>query len=140
MANGVIVPSQAVWKGIMELGGIQIEGEFEVFDSDHGWGFLFGKPLLHAFSAVHDYGTDTVTISNPTMTTIVCLRNQINNTLFDTADKQDISLTLDVKQWEDLSGGSSEMNPPLRQVPTSPEKWYEIPFDKHKSTAAITHV
>jgi RNase H-like domain found in reverse transcriptase len=74
------------------------------------------------------------------MTTVVRLRNQINDTLSDTADKQGISLTLDVKQWEDLSGGSSEMNPPSRQVPTSPEKWYEIPFDKHESAAAITHV
>jgi hypothetical protein len=140
MANGAIVRSQAVWKGIMELGGIRIEGKFEVFDSDHGWGFLFGKPLLHAFSAVHDYGTDIVTISNPAMTTVVRLCNQINNTLSNTVDKQGISLMLDVKQWEDLSGGSSEMNPPSRQVPTSPKKWYEIPFDKHEAATAITHV
>jgi hypothetical protein len=140
MANGVIVRSQAVWKGIMELGGIRVEGEFKVFDSDHGWGFLFGKPLLRAFSAVHDYRTDIVTISNPTTTTVVRLHNQINDTLSDTVDKQGISLTLDMKQWEELSGGSSDMNPPSRQVPILPEKWYEIPFDKHKSAAAVTHV
>ena len=54
------------------------------------------------------------------------------------ADKQGISLILDMKQWEDLLGGSSVMNSPLRQVPISLEKWYEIPFDKHKPTAAVT--
>ena len=121
----------------MELGGIQIEGEFEVFDSAHGWGILLGKPLLHTFNAVHEYGTNIVTISNPTTTTIVRLRNQIDDTFSDTADKQGISLTLDMEQWEDLSGGSSDMNPPLRQVLISPEKWSEIPFDKHKSATAI---
>jgi len=62
MANGVIVPSQVVWKGVLELGGLQAEGEFEVFDSGGGWEFLFRKPLLHRFKALHDFGTDTVTI------------------------------------------------------------------------------
>jgi hypothetical protein len=140
MANGVIVRSQAMWKGVMELGGIRVEGEFEVFDSNQGWGILFGKPLLRAFNAVHDYGTDVVTISSPTTKAVVRLHNQINDTLSNTTDEQGISLTLDVKQWEELSGGTSDMNPPSRQVLMSPEKWYEIPFDKHKPTVATTHI
>ena len=59
MANGVIVPSQAVWKGVLELGGLRAEEEFEVFDSGGGWEFLFGKPLLHCFKALHDFEADT---------------------------------------------------------------------------------
>jgi len=42
MVNGVVVPSKAVWKGMLELGGLQAEGEFEVFDSGGGWEFLLG--------------------------------------------------------------------------------------------------
>ena len=34
MANGVLVPSQAVWKGRMRLGGIEVKGSFEVFNSE----------------------------------------------------------------------------------------------------------
>ncbi|KAJ7352144.1 hypothetical protein DFH08DRAFT_956955 [Mycena albidolilacea] len=36
---------------------------FEVFPSGGSWSFLFGKPLLECFAAVHDYGTDTIRIS-----------------------------------------------------------------------------
>jgi len=46
MANGLIIPSQAVWKGTMVLGGISFKGKFEVFNSKGGWAFLFGKPLM----------------------------------------------------------------------------------------------
>ena len=49
MGNGVIVPSLAVWKGKMRLSGVEIEGEFEVFDSGGSWAFLLGKPLLKRF-------------------------------------------------------------------------------------------
>ena len=51
MGNGTIVPSLAVWKGRMKLGGVTIEGEFEVFDSGGSWAFLLGKPLLKLFQA-----------------------------------------------------------------------------------------
>jgi len=46
MANGLIVPSQAVWKGTMVPGGIAFKGEFKVFNSKGRWAFLFGKPLM----------------------------------------------------------------------------------------------
>ena len=49
MANGIIVPSQGVWKGQLELGGLQSEGEFEVFDSGGSWEFLFGKAAVMLF-------------------------------------------------------------------------------------------
>ncbi|THV02934.1 hypothetical protein K435DRAFT_618155, partial [Dendrothele bispora CBS 962.96] len=62
MANNVVVPSIAHWKGIVVLEGIQVPGEFEVFDSGGAWEFLFGKPLLNAFRATHDYEADVIRI------------------------------------------------------------------------------
>jgi hypothetical protein len=63
MANGTIVLSQAKWKGEVMVGGIRMQGEFEVFNSRGGWSFLFGKPMLQAFKAIHDYETDQVQVS-----------------------------------------------------------------------------
>jgi hypothetical protein len=63
MANGVIVPSQAVWRGEVEIAGVKAQGEFEVFDSGGGWKFLFGKPMLHAFKTIHNYKMDQVDIT-----------------------------------------------------------------------------
>jgi len=60
MANGSLVAPMGCWEGIVELGGATVAGSFEVFDSCGGWDFLFGKRLLTAFSAVHDYATDEV--------------------------------------------------------------------------------
>ncbi|KAG2336352.1 hypothetical protein BDR05DRAFT_896846, partial [Suillus weaverae] len=64
MANGSIVNSDAKWLGIIEVGGVQVKGEFEVFNSGGGWAFLFGKPLLQSFKAEHDYKTDSIRISD----------------------------------------------------------------------------
>ena len=75
MANGVILPSQGVWKGRLQLGGLKAEGEFEVFDSGGGWEFLFGKPLLRCFKAVHDFNSHTVTIQ--TVQGSVVLHNNV---------------------------------------------------------------
>jgi transposase InsO family protein len=60
MANGSIVNPLGCWEGTVELGGTTVKGSFEVFDSDGSWDFLFGKRLLTAFKAVHDYDTDEV--------------------------------------------------------------------------------
>lgn len=58
MANGVKVPSQGVWKGMVDVGGIKKQGQFEVFPSGGAWSMLFGKPLLEEFEMQHDYKTD----------------------------------------------------------------------------------
>ena len=60
MANGNIVNPIGCWQGTVELGGITVTGSFEVFDSGGGWNFLFGKRLMTAFRAVHNYATDEV--------------------------------------------------------------------------------
>ena len=62
MANGTIILLEATWTGTIHIEGIEATGTFEVFNSGSGWSFLFGKPLLRAFRAKHDYDTDEVTI------------------------------------------------------------------------------
>ena len=74
MANGNIVNPVGCWKGVVELGGATVEGSFEVFDSGGGWDFLFGKTLMTAFEAVHDYAVDEVFIPRQQLT----LQNQHN--------------------------------------------------------------
>ena len=48
VANGMIVGSEATWKGKVEVNGISTDVIFEVFDSGGKWDFLFGKTLLEA--------------------------------------------------------------------------------------------
>ncbi|KAJ3713125.1 hypothetical protein C8R42DRAFT_551550, partial [Lentinula raphanica] len=62
MADGSVVPGVASWEGRISVGGIAVDGIFEVFDSGGSWQFLFGKPLLESFRAVHDYRNDTLRV------------------------------------------------------------------------------
>ena len=55
-------PSQGCWLGDISLRGHTVKGSFEVFPSGGGWSLLFGKPLLKAFKAVHDYKDNTLKI------------------------------------------------------------------------------
>ena len=97
MANRTVVLSQAVWRGVMQLGDIKIEGSFEVFDSRGSWAFLLGKPLLHLFKAKQDFAMHTVTICSAQGLNLTILCNEIaqprpgNNTI-------QMNLTLDIKQ------------------------------------------
>jgi len=63
VANGVVVKSEARWRGRVEVNGISTDVAFEVFDSGGKWDFLFGKTLLEAFKAVHNYETDQITLN-----------------------------------------------------------------------------
>lgn len=65
MADGSVVPSIARWEGTIILGSWQRRGQFEVFDSNGSWSFLFGKPLLQAFEAIHDYKRDVIQLPGP---------------------------------------------------------------------------
>jgi hypothetical protein len=111
MANGNIVNLLAKWSGMIEIKGIRAKGEFEVFNSGGGWGFLFGKPMLQAFRAIHEYETDTIHILDQQWG--ITLFNQI----MDTPSKK-ANLTLDNKQWENVVRGLE--TPPSRQVLTTP--------------------
>ena len=109
MSNGIVIQSKAVLKGMLELKGICMEGEFEVFDSGGGWKFLFGKPLLRRFQAIHDYSSDTVSIwserDTDTLHSNAMQATSVGN-----------RLTSNVEQRENLIGGSSGAKPPSRQV------------------------
>ena len=75
MANGTIIPSKAHWEGTVDVGEVKAKGEFEVFDSGGSWDFLFSKPLLRAFKALHDYEWDTITVKGQNKESLV---EQIN--------------------------------------------------------------
>lgn len=97
MENGVLVPSQVVWKGKMQLGGLEVEGSFEVFNSGENWAFLLGKPLLCWFNAQQDFSLDTVIICATPESKAVNLHNKISQLAL--RDKiVGMNLTMDVKQ------------------------------------------
>ena len=115
-----MVPSQVVWKGVMQLGGIEVEGSFEVFNSGGNCAFLLGKPLLHQFNAKQDFSLDTVTIckapgTEPTYNEIrqLALRDEIVG----------MNLTLDVKQAMMEGSNSSHQSVLTRGTnPWKPER------------------
>ena len=115
MGNGTIVPSLATWRGKMRLGKVTAEGEFEVMNSGGSWAFLLGKPLLQSFQAKQAYWTDTVNIYDNNKKKEILL-NEIRKPRVG-GDKPGVNLTLDVKQHEAVTGGSSNTNPPPREVP-----------------------
>jgi len=116
LADGTLISSQACWRGIMELDGVRHEGEFEVFDSGGGWEFLFGKPLLRTFNAIHNFATDIVIVKveDTTSKTIATLQNASG--IPPSTAMHDIALAIDVEKQDIKSGGSSDVNPPPRQV------------------------
>ncbi|KAF8200622.1 hypothetical protein K438DRAFT_1582506, partial [Mycena galopus ATCC 62051] len=71
MENGALVPSTGYWEGYIRFGGARVRASFEVFPSGRSWSFLFGKPLLESFGAVHDYAADTITVHGEMGPTVV---------------------------------------------------------------------
>jgi hypothetical protein len=111
MANGMLVPSVGYWQGFIRFGGARVQGTFEVFPSGGSWSFLFGKPLLEGFGAVHDYATDTITM--PRQHGSVVVANQIGQLrLWDKARGSVNTVFLDPKTRATSAGGSSA--PPAR--------------------------
>ncbi|KAG5649712.1 hypothetical protein H0H81_002398 [Sphagnurus paluster] len=109
MANGTIVQSKAYWKGHMTIDTMNIEGEFEVFDSQGGWEFLLGKPILRKFNAVHDFRSDQVILRPHAPAQHIVLQNEA--TAINGKDR-----VISGNHGEQIEGGSSGMNPPVRQV------------------------
>ncbi|KIM54686.1 hypothetical protein SCLCIDRAFT_77331, partial [Scleroderma citrinum Foug A] len=60
MADGSLVPSLGIWKGVFEWGLAQVETTFKVFPSRASWQMLVGKPLLEQVRAIQDYSADTI--------------------------------------------------------------------------------
>jgi hypothetical protein len=63
------VKAVAKWTGVIRVEGVKVRSTFKVFDSGGSWGFLFGKPTLKEFAAIHEYMTDTITITDDCKTT-----------------------------------------------------------------------
>ncbi|KAJ7172818.1 hypothetical protein C8R43DRAFT_1119658 [Mycena crocata] len=113
MANGTLVPSIGYWEGYIRFGGARVKASFEVFPSGGSWSFLFGKPLLEAFGANHDYATDTITVPGETGPTVI--QNQIGQlSLWDKARGTVNAVFLDPKTRATPAGGISA--PPVRRV------------------------
>ncbi|KAF8816017.1 hypothetical protein BYT27DRAFT_7020408, partial [Phlegmacium glaucopus] len=74
MADGRLVASAGVWRGWVTVKGASRKAVFEVFNSNNAWALLVGKPLLEAFSAVHDYSDDIIRI--PQEAQWIVLENQ----------------------------------------------------------------
>ena len=104
---------------------MRAEGEFKIF-SGGGWEFLFGKPLLHHFKALHNFNTDTVVIQSAHKS--ITLHNDAGKNAPTTP--KGVSLMIDVEQQKDLVGGSSDVNPPSRQVPYTDISGSEVQNDK----------
>ena len=142
MGDGTIVPSIATWKGKMRLGRVTVEENFEVFDSGGSWAFLLGKPSLRSFRADQDYEQDTVSIQGGDGKRET-LPNEIKRPRAG-GDVPGVNLTLDVKQRDVISGGSSETNPPPRKVPDSvssepPENFTDKAIYPVAVTSSETH-
>ena len=63
----------------LTVSGVHREGAFEIFKSNGAWAMLFGKPLLKAFNAIHDYTEDTIRVLQNNGTDWTVLANQFTN-------------------------------------------------------------
>ena len=97
MADGRKVPSAGEWRGRVTVKGTSREGVFEVFKSCNAWAMLFGKPLLQAFNAVHDYANDTIRVRRTDKEEWVVLENEFAN-VGGVAAKLLTNRTMDIKQ------------------------------------------
>ena len=75
VANGVVIRSEAKWKGKIKVNGVSSEVIFEVFDSGGKWDFLFRKTLLESFKAIHNYESNKIILQGRRGKTMLC--NQV---------------------------------------------------------------
>ena len=79
VANGTLVPSEGLWVGRIIVDGVSTGGLFEIFPSGGSWEMLFGKPMLQAFSATHNFVNDSVTLEAEGLQTIIHNENATQN-------------------------------------------------------------
>ncbi|KAJ6572836.1 hypothetical protein DFH09DRAFT_1312612 [Mycena vulgaris] len=109
MANGNEVVPDGRWVGTVEMGGVQIHGAFDVFDSKGSWQVLFGKPLQAALGVIHDVKEDIVTVNAGGRS--ATLRNQNPTVVKGWKD-----VALEAARREASTGGNSCKKPPARRV------------------------
>jgi hypothetical protein len=98
MVNGALVQSQAMWTGTIDLNSVRVQGTLEVFESGGGWSFLFGKPMLKAFRANHNYEKDKIQVRNNEKTAE--LENQIDSPYYASKEGKTTPKTADWKQHQ----------------------------------------
>jgi hypothetical protein len=76
MANGVLIPSNGSWLGVVAIGDVWTKGTFEIFASGGAWNVLFGKPMLQAFNAVHEYTTNSITLHSSDSELTIVIQNE----------------------------------------------------------------
>ena len=76
MANGALIPSNGSWSGVVVVDSVRTNGTFEIFASGGAWNVLFGKPLLQAFGAIHEYTTDTITLHSNDSEPAIIIQNE----------------------------------------------------------------
>ena len=110
MANGTLIPSNGSWSGIVVVDGVRANGTFEIFASGGAWNVLFGKPLLQAFDAIHEYTTDTITLHSNNSEQAVVIQNENPDGLLlgELLRKPEVA----VAQVSDM--GEHSLVPPLR--------------------------
>jgi hypothetical protein len=64
MADRMTVKLKGAWKGKVQVGGIEIGTQAEVFRTRHRWKFLVGKLLLQVLMATYEYVNDTITVTD----------------------------------------------------------------------------
>jgi hypothetical protein len=134
IANRALVKSQATWTGLVRLGGIQVQGMIEVFNSGGGWSFLFGKPMLQAFKANHDYEQDTIQVRDDQTTAE--LKNQINSKNYMKGVSRKASAVTDWKHFH--KDPVLAVNNKGKQPEIEPE-WSEVPMESpEEATTTFT--
>jgi hypothetical protein len=98
MVNGALVQSQAMWTGTIDLNSVRVQGTLEVFNSRGGWSFCFGKPMLKAFRANHNYEKDKIQVRNNEKT--VELENQIDSPYYASKEGKTMPKMVDWKQHQ----------------------------------------
>ena len=63
VANGTKLKLLGRWFGTVQVGNISAESWFEVSNSHGAFDIILGKPWLRQVKAIHNYDTDTLTIS-----------------------------------------------------------------------------
>jgi hypothetical protein len=84
MANSVLILLNGSWSGMVMVDNVQTNGTFEIFASRGAWNILFGKPMLKAFGAVHEYTTDTITLHPNNSESTAVVRNENPDKLLST--------------------------------------------------------
>ncbi|KAJ7602166.1 hypothetical protein DFH06DRAFT_1351596 [Mycena polygramma] len=103
MADGTIIPSSGCWTGQMIFGTLEEEVTVEVFPSGGSWSFLFAKPLLEQFRAVHDYETDIITLRRGEEQ--IHLKNALDSKENEIAVTNELLVAVEHKTHEPPGGG-----------------------------------